>query len=108
MVFDNVIIENVRVANKSGATDFKDIDDQIRLYLVRTKQKMPNGQPVYSCQVCDKKGHRTSITNHIESYHIEGFAQLCDDCEKSLKSRAVRKLHKCSVKKYSSLMDNTI
>ena len=103
VVFDNVIVENITVAN-----DFKDIDDQIRLYLVRTKQKMPNGHPVYSRQVCDKKGHRTSITSHIESYHIEGLAKLCDDCGKSLKSRAVRKLHKCSGKKSSSLMDNTI
>ena len=108
VVFENVIVGNVTLANTIDENHFNDIDDQIRSYLVRTEQKMPNGHPVFSCQVCDKKGHRTSITNHIESYHIEGSNQPCKDCGKSLKSRAVRKLHKCSGKKSNSLMDNTI
>ena len=78
---DVVLIDTV--SDTKDATSSVDIDNKIKSFLVRTEEKMANGHPAFSCKICGKKGHNASIRLHIETYHIDGTSQSCNNCGKS-------------------------
>ena len=68
-----------------------DIEDRVMSMIEKSKNHI--GYACFACKVCGKKGYSSSIKNHIERIHLEGFILFCNKCEKTFKSRNDLKRH---------------
>ena len=68
-----------------------DVDDRVKSMIEKSKNHI--GYACFACKVCGKKGYSSSIKNHIERIHLEGFIVFCNKCEKTFKSRNDLKRH---------------
>ena len=48
-----------------------DIEDRVMSMIEKSKNHI--GYACFACEVCGKKGYSSSIKNHIERIHLEGF-----------------------------------
>ena len=77
-----------------------DIESQVKSMMKKSKncvKKNSRGgrkQKAHICKVCGKEGDASSIKYHIERSHLDNFSVLCDQCEKSYKTRVDLKRHK--------------
>ena len=78
--------------------DLQDLDAKVKSMIEKTTKQMPSGTKagyVYICNVCGKEGAGTAIRDHIEANHLEGVSLPCSVCEKTFRSRALLRKHKC-------------
>ena len=76
--------------NNSG--DFEELDEKIKSMMEKSENRVGH-QKASVCKVCGKEGFFTSIKNHIERFHLEGFIVSCNQCEKTYNSRSSLKRH---------------
>ena len=69
-----------------------DIDSQVKSMMKKSKTRVKSTK--YTCKTCGKEGFSSSIKNHIERSHLEGFVVLCDQCENTYTTRNGLRRHK--------------
>ena len=80
------------------SSNLQELDAQVKSMMDQGQKMVPNGKIQTRskiCKMCGKEGAPNTIRDHIEAHHLEGFALPCNSCEKTFRSRAALRHHKC-------------
>ena len=78
--------------------DLQKLDEQVKSMMENSQNMIQDGKQrrrAKICKVCGKEGISISIKDHIEAKHLEGVSIPCNNCEKTFRSRAAKRMHKC-------------
>ena len=87
------------IASEKSVAVFEHIqklDEKINSLMTKGESIISNGQNQIrstKCTMCGKEGRKSTIKDHIEANHIEGFFHPCEICGKTSRSRHALKAH---------------
>ena len=75
----------------------QELDEKITSMMSKGESIISNGQNQIRstrCNMCGKEGRKSTISDHIEANHIQGFSHSCEICGKTSRSRHALKAHR--------------
>ena len=97
----NVLLNNERRVSIPNfvSGEFQELDEKVKSLIEISQNLDSRGkQRAKICKLCGKEGDGTTIRDHIEANHLEGVLLLCNDCEKTFRSRMNLRRHTCAHK----------
>ena len=75
--------------------NLQELDEKVKSLMGRTKNYKTEGwKKGHMCIVCGKEGQSIHVQRHIETVHLEGFPNPCNQCDKICMNREALRSHK--------------